>query len=321
VSSLAIDDANGIFYTSDLDGIRCACDLASGSATGRIHSIDNSDKNNSTNDLMNKVHYGAITGMVTSHDGNLLSIGWDDRLRLSTDFTSYTSLPLPSQPNGIARGKYLVAILTVGGIILIQPNKDEGASHSISDPIQITEYDPICLCISKDDSKVYVGGNDNNIHIYTVTDNTLQKDTQILSGVHLQPISSLELSHDGTKLASADIRDVCIWDVTDTNEITTIVNRSRWCFHRRKIVSLAWTWDDAVLASGGSDDSIFFWCPTKKMKRIHYDFAHRGGVTALKFLPDKDTGNEKKYLLLSVGNDACINRWDITKDVARIFGL
>ena len=70
-------------YTGDSDGVLCMRDLTLGDAITYVQrSNDGDDCFDDT--LMNKVHTGTITGMV-SVDGHLLSIGWDDKIRLTKE--------------------------------------------------------------------------------------------------------------------------------------------------------------------------------------------------------------------------------------------
>jgi WD40 repeat protein len=171
-------------------------------------------------------------------------------------------------------------------------------------------YEALSICVSTDDSTVVVAGEDGSIHIYSVASDTLT-EVHTIEGAHMRPIHSVSLSHDGTKLASADVKDICVWDVT--NSWASLVNKGRWCFHTQRIKCLAWSLDDTILASGGNDDSIYLWNLDKKMRRVHYPFAHRGGVTGLQFIQGSG------MILASVGVDACINQWDVTDDVAKKF--
>lgn len=166
------------------------------------------------------------------------------------------------------------------------------------------------ICLTADDSTLYVAGEDSKIYVYSVAESFELEKKHVIEGAHLKPIHALSLSHDESKLASADVRDVCVWS---TEDFSSIVGKSRWCFHTQRITCLAWAPNDTVLASGGADDSIYLWSLTKKMKRQHYSFAHRGGVTGLEFLNEGLT-------LVSVGADACVNQWDVTDDVAKKFG-
>ena len=177
-------------------------------------------------------------------------------------------------------------------------------------PLIPLDYTAASVCLSKDDSTLYVGGEDCIIHIYQVSSSYELKETGVIENGHLKPILALELSHDQKKLASADVRDVCVWNVAEGN--APIVTKGRWCFHTQRVTCLAWSKDDTVVASGGADDSIYLWNLAKKTKRVHYPFCHRGGVTGLQFVAD--------WRLLSVGVDACVNQWDVTDDVAKKFG-
>jgi WD40 repeat protein len=187
--------------------------------------------------------------------------------------------------------------------LLVQNSK---VSKMISLP-----YEAICAVISKDDKTVYVGGQDAMIHIYS-TDGSSLTETHTVEGKHLKPIYSLALSPDGTLLASGDEKDIL---VTQLSDLSSVVGRGKWCFHVQKVVKLSWAADNKTLVSAGADDSIYIWNINKKMSRVHYRFAHRGGITGLSVLQEA-TGLQ----FLSVGADSVVNRWDATKDAVEKFG-
>jgi WD40 repeat protein len=126
-------------------------------------------------------------------------------------------------------------------------------------------------------------------------------------------------------LAAADARDVCVYStipMTGSDDAyPTLISKGRWCFHTQRIGCLAWSPDGSVIASGGNDDSIFLWCPMQKTKRVHYRFAHRGGVTGLGFVGKGDGGPGGDWTLVSAGADGCINWWSVEDDVREKFGL
>ena len=173
------------------------------------------------------------------------------------------------------------------------------------------DYAALSVCVTKDDSTIYLGGEDCKIRSYSVSSSYELEERSVIENGHLKAIHALALSHDQTKLASADVRDVCVWNLEDSSA-PAIIGKGRWCFHTQRITCLAWSPNDQVMASGGADDSIYLWSLSKKTKRVHYPFCHRGGVTGLAFLGD--------WRLLSVGADACVNQWDVTDDVAKKFG-
>jgi len=303
ISSFAINYSTGIMYTGDSDGVICMWDLTTGDD---ITNIQRSEEGEECFDgtFMNRVHKGAITGMVCV-EGHLLSIGWDDKLRVTETKNAQNSIDLEAQPHKIGRGTSFVVIITVNGLLLLRDNT------IISDLIEMS-YEPISVCISKNDEIVYIGGNDFNVHMYTVDGSGLN-EIKILNGSHTRPVHALALSNDETKLASADLRDIYIWNVAEDH--APIIGRSRWCFHQQQINALAWSNDDNVLASCSNDDSIYLWSYKKTTTRIHYAYSHRGGVCGIEFLKNTD-----EMILLSVGNDGCVNRWDVADDVKKRFG-
>lgn len=300
IAGLAIDTKNGVFYSGDTDGILCQWKLETAQPMKRIAPVDN-------NDLMYVVHSGAISGLTTLPDGRLLSVGWDDKLYV-TDTKGKVGSPtaLPAQPSFTCTGTNLVVIVTVQGIVLVQDGKVAGEMFK-------TSYTANTACVSKDDKLVFVGGEDCKIYIYEVSGTTL-KEKHIIDDGHRKSIHSMALSNDGTKLASADMQDICVFDVKDGYK--PLIGRGRWCFHTQRITCLTWSPNDKVLASGGADENIYLWSLEKKMKRKQYQYAHRGGLTGLSFVPSGGG-----YKLLSTGMDACVLLWDVAEEVKTLFGV
>ena len=298
IGGVAFDHDNGVFFTGDSDGIICKWDMKECKALERIQPDDNSD-------LTYVVHGGAINGMAMTDGGTLASIGWDDTAHFtSKDGKLQTSKKTPThaQPSGIATGTKITAIITVKGVLLLKDGKP------LNSELVSLSYEANCVAVSKDDLTVYIGGADCKIYVYDVAGETLN-ESQVIEGGHLKPVTALAISNDGTMLAAGDARDVCVYDRDDSYK--PIVGKSRWCFHLQKVLCLAWSPDDKVLASGGADDSMYLWCLEKKMKRLHYQYAHRGGVVGMTFR--KDVGD--KLVIVSAGVDSCIVQWDVTDNV------
>ena len=294
-------------YTADTDGIIVQWDGSTGLAKGRVSLLGEEDV-----DLSGKVHSGAITSLAFEGD-TLYSSGWDDCVRTTTDLLCTNQLHTHAQPNAMTRGGSLIVVMTVDGLLFLT-DKQIVSECSIRLP-----YTATMVCLSKDDSMLYVSGDDCNIYVYSVSSSGSSHsltESHVIQGGHLKPVQSLALSHDGTMLAAADVRDVCIYSTTD---YSPIVSKGRWCFHTQRIGCLSWSPDDTVLASAGNDDDIYLWCVAKKMKRIHYRFAHRGGVTGLRFVGDGVSGGEGDWILVSSGNDGCLNWWNVEEDVKNKF--
>jgi len=337
MAAFVMDHTRQLAYTGDTDGIVCQWDLQTGRPLQRIHATNNN------HDLMGKLHKGSISCLtIVPTTGHLFSAGWDDTLRISNSqgkIIEPLAQKLQAQPNAMSTGTTLTVIMTVEGLLLV--NALDGTL--ISDTLHSLQgegggpqhYNPLCVCITRDDSTIYVGGDDCQIHVYHVQDGGKSPLTllKVYSNLHLKPIHAISISPDQTKLASADVRDVCVTDLCascdDDNDDTTtpppLVGKGRWCFHTQRITCLAWHPHGTYLASGGLDDQIFIWNLHQKMKRIHYKLAHRGGVTGLAFWQSSTTTtantntNTTVVKLVSVGADSCFVTWDVQQDMDKKF--
>lgn len=308
IAALAMDWRRKVFYTGDTDGILCMWELSTTiSAKQRIVPAPIEGK---TSDLMYMVHSGAASGMaVVGKGGHLLSTGWDDKLRVSNNkgqeqANQWSSLN--AQPTAIAAGTNLACIVTVKGLIVTVAG--DGGAMTVGSLISIP-YEANVVAVAKNDETVYVGGKDGKLYIYTVCNTTELKLKHCIDNGHLKPIHALKLSNGGQKLASADEKDICVWNLWD---YTPIVARGKWCFHSQRVTSLSWSPDDLIIASGGADDSIYLWHIEKKMRRVHYPFAHRGGIVSVNFFKDS-------LMLLTVGVDSVVNLWDVKADLKSKF--
>jgi WD40 repeat protein len=323
--SVPSDNAKGIMYTGDTDGVLCQWDVNVGltDSVPRVAPIRRVDPQENT-DLMYVSHQGAISGMTLlrgtqiSSEPIVLSVGWDDVLHVAARGKVQHSVTLTAQPSAIASGTHMACIATVKGLVLVSNRSKDIGENLVSVGAMISlPYEAQALAITSCDTELFVGGKDCNIYLYSLdSSNTaeLVLNHTIVDG-HFKPIYSLSLSHDGTKLASADERDVCIWDIT-TVPLTPIVGRGKWCFHTQRITSMAWSPCNRMLISGGADDSIYVWCLEKKLTRIHYNYAHRGGIISLCSIPTPN-----RYQIVSAGVDSVVNVWDVTEDIQKKFGL
>jgi WD repeat-containing protein 1 (actin-interacting protein 1) len=314
------------FYTGDTNGVvvqwawnptTCAC-----TPMRRVEPLHD-------NDALHVLHSGAICGsaVVVVDSGTddatqrLWTVGWDDVLHTTLATGSSTVVqpnpsPLGAQPVTMASGTHTACIVTVQGLILVST---KNAASALPSPMIAIPYEAQAVVVADNDSTVYVGGKDCKIYVYDIDNDALTLTLKhTIDNGHLKPIHSLALSPDGTKLASADERDVCVWDLT--SNYSPLVGRGKWCFHVQRVTALAWfpssDKNDSILVSGGADDAIYVWSLDKKMTRLHYPYAHRGGVVSLHFLPNATN----QMMLLSTGVDSVVNVWDITDHVRAKFG-
>jgi WD40 repeat protein len=300
----------------------------------------------------------------------IMSVGWDDMVRSSSrvhsadgsmQLQSTSQHKLNAQPNAMAAGKHLLVIVTVNGLVYrhttdatvstnaasCPSSPRRGGAEASSASSSLTNnyiemdlpYTAQCVAVASDDSLVVVGSDEGDLYFYkpNCCRKTQIKKTwtqvHVVQSAHFKGVTALSFSQDDSTLASADVRDVCVWNVVDAhdvassssggdnnkeqhnNNVVPLISKNRWCFHTQRITSLAWMpGDQQILASSGQDDQIYLWSLRKKMKRINYTYVHRGGVVGLSF-----THGGK--VLVSAGKDGCICQWNVTDDVKTKFGV
>ena len=117
------------------------------------------------------------------------------------------------------------------------------------------------------------------------------------------PFGKPIFSPDGSTLATTDYRDILL------NDAVTGENKHKLKGHEEFIVSLSFSPDSQILASGGKDTSIRLWDvdtgKQKKTLRGHADTVHN-----LSFSPNGST-------LISVSEDNSIYFWDVSTGVRK----
>ncbi|KAI2499296.1 hypothetical protein MHU86_15216 [Fragilaria crotonensis] len=294
IAGMAIDNTRGLVYTADTDGVLCQYSLATGEPIQRFSSQGSTD-------LLGKMHGEAtISCLTVVAGGSVLTAGWDDAVRIidSEGQVVERSIAMPAQPNAMATGTQLTAVVTVGGLVLIQ-NGD-----AVS-PLNVLGYNALSVCVSSDDSTIYVGGEDCQIHVYRVSSSFALDEVHIIEGAHLKPVHALSLSNDATKLASADVRDVCVWDLSKA--YSPIISKSRWCFLHPTHYQFG-----LVTRRQGPCE---WWCRRFNLP-VEFDKAHEAhslrifasrwsyGIGVLSGETVKGCGQ-----LISVGADSCVNQW------------
>ena len=116
----------------------------------------------------------------------------------------------------------------------------------------------VALTISPSGEFIATGSSDWTIEVWKVTDTEPLKETDlgdplwILKG-HAGTVTSVAFSPSGKILASGSVdQRIRLWDLTTGQHLHTFSN------HTSKISAVAFARDD-VLASGGSDGTVFIW--------------------------------------------------------------
>ena len=116
------------------------------------------------------------------------------------------------------------------------------------------------------------------------------------------PVLSVAFSPDGTKLASASLDDIRLWEVGTGQYFTTLANELG-----SASFSVAFSPDSTKLASGSWDDTVELW-DVSMQKHIATFPGHTGNVWVVAFSPD---GTK----LASGSFDGTVLLWDVPKSI------
>lgn len=119
----------------------------------------------------------------------------------------------------------------------------------------------------------------------------------------LGSIFSLAYSPDGSCLAVADNGQIKLYQFPQYQHQQTLPS------HKVLILSLAFSDDGCLVASGSVDHTIQVW-NVKSGSCIQTLKGHTGAVMSVTFQPQK--GVEPDYILASTGQDGCVKLWNIS---------
>lgn len=278
VTSFSHDKAHNAIYTGSYDAVVVRWDLdtaATEAFAGKGHT--------------NQIQKSRIAG------DDLVTAAMDNTVR----FTSISSktysddhkivLDSPVQDVAVGNSSALAVAVTLGEIVLI---RDKKVASKVA-----AAWSPKAVAISKDESEVLVGGEDNLIHVFSLSGNTLSEKSKVEG--HRGPLTAIEYSHDGNLFASADKnREIFVWDAK-----TKAQKIAGWVFHTARINSIAWSPSDSHLASAALDQNIIIWNINSPSTRIQIKNAHYGGVNTVEWL-DSNT-------VASAGQDCTIKQWSL----------
>ncbi|GMH67137.1 hypothetical protein TrST_g14097 [Triparma strigata] len=290
IASMCLDKSSGILYTGSSDGT-----VASWAEGNRAGSNFTGGANI---DLNGAVHGGAVT-TIDFADGNVVTSGWDDTIRVGSAAggSSDGAIGLGGQPKCSGSGGGIVVIATKDALKVV-------SAGSVAGELEIN-YTAQAIAVNGTGDVVAVGDSANKIHIYALSGGSLT-ESNVVTG-HTGAIYSLSFNSEGDKLAAGDVKEVRVWNTADWSPLI----KGRWQFHTSRITGVDWSANGEFIASIGTDENLFVWCLAKKMKRLNYKFAHKGGAVGCAWF-----GEGK---IVSAGSDGSIVEWDVAADMAAKF--
>jgi len=222
---------------------------------------------------------------MAANDDSLLRVVWGQ-----------APTPLPKVSGGVVAMALLgdqntLVIATSTGLFLLVDDK-------LSELLKCS-YEPSSMAAHGD--KVWVGGRDKTIHVYSAEGGGKLTENKVLRGKHNGAVTAIAISPDGTRVAAGDAnREVVIYDVASMEPHKDYISL---VYHNTRINCVAFSPSGNYMMTGSLDTNIIVWNLTKGATRLTQNGAHTGGVTCGMFLTETE--------FVTGGSDAAIRFWKI----------
>ncbi|KAL2324208.1 hypothetical protein Fmac_023266 [Flemingia macrophylla] len=243
--------------------------------------------------------FGLIKLLVPGKD-EVVAAGFDNkvfRVPLEGDnFGPGDTVDVGSQPKDVSvalNSPELALIAIESGIVLLNGSK-------IVSTINLG-FTVSAATISPDGSEAIVGGQDGKLRIYTVSGDTVKKESVLEK--HRGAITAIRYSPDFSMFASADLnREAVVWD-----RVSKEVKVNNMLFNTARINCLAWSPDSTLVATGSLDTCVIIYEVGKPASsRRTIKGAHLGGVYGLTFIDQERVA--------SSGEDSCVRVWSLISE-------
>ncbi|KAI5967688.1 AIP1 [Candida margitis] len=232
-------------------------------------------------------------------DGELYSIGWDDKIKRWKDGNVAASAKLPSQPKQLSNVGANIVVLLESELQLY--NKELELVSTLKFDFSSTNVAPLS------NSRLLVTNGSKNTLVGIEIDNgsKLSQTSQQFPTLRTPP-TLIKVSPNGELFAVADSSGKYTLFKEDGSVVST-----RWAFHTSKAYDAQWTPDSKFLLSGGLDCGLMLYSVDKPSKVVKFPLAHASGVTSLAWVDynsDKQTGQ-----FVSSGLDGTIRQWELLR--------
>jgi len=279
VTSFTYDNSNNYFYSASYDAVLTRWNVSTGENTN----------------FTGKGHTNQISNIELQAD-SLFTGAMDDSLRV----TSASALVFGADKIGVdspvvaldvsKNEPGLLVAVTLNTAYVVRGGQIAGQLA--------VGYAPKSVAIAPRGDLVAFGGEDNNIHLLSLSGNTLSEVGTLSE--HRSPVTALAFSSDGQHLASGDKgREILVWNVASKEAIVR-----GWVYHTARVNWLSWSSDNVHVASAGLDENLFVWNVNEPSKRIQIKHSHKGGVNKVVWINDRT--------LASCGQDCNLKTWDVT---------
>ena len=205
-------------------------------------------------------------------------------------------------------------------------------SPSLAAAIELKEHEDKvrALCFSPDGSTLVSGSEDRSVRLWSLRPASLGKCMQTLQK-HEKAVRSVCFSSCGRFVASGSADStVLIWDLGSVKSVPDQessaasvpkipkINVRVLRGHKGAVLSVSFSPDGAILASGSEDSTILLWhlpstSPPKKLA------GHKKAVSAARFSPDgrslASCSGDKSIRLWSLPEGTCLRTWTAHEDV------